>query len=183
MTTLRLLCLGTTALLVLACGDLASFAAQKPEGWESLDDDNAVRLYYQFVDERRQVRFVESLDDVPEDQRATVGFVKMAVPPPLSPGDARRARASRSGPTRASRPTSSGDIVLYSAEWCGACKKAKRWLDRNDVEYELRDVDDPRFAEELLDKTGRRAVPVLDAGGRVLTGFRPESYEKVIAGS
>ena len=69
-------------------------SAARPEGWESLEGEGAtLRLYYQFVDERRQVRFVERLEDVPEAWRAMVGFVKMSAPPPLSPGDAARERA------------------------------------------------------------------------------------------
>ncbi|MGH0031613.1 MAG: glutaredoxin family protein [Myxococcota bacterium] len=193
--------LAAAVVLALGCGefvdatpDAASdqVTAEKPEGWESIDDESSsMRLYYQFVDERRQVRFVETLEEVPEALRATVGFVKMDVPPPLSPGDAARAREARrraSGPRIgagrvADAATAGGGIVLYSAEWCGACKKAKRWLDRNDVDYELRDIDTPRWAQELMRKTGRRAVPVIDVEGRILTGFSAAGYEKLVASS
>ena len=149
------------AALLLGCGDFisavrdrAAGAAEQatgeaPEGWESLEDEGkAVRLYYQFVDEKRQVRFVERLEDVPPELRATVGFVKMAVPPPLSPGDAARARRSRSGggSTRVASATG-GDaaVVLYSADWCGACRKAKRYLTKRGIDFEERDIDEPRF--------------------------------------
>jgi glutaredoxin len=182
------------ALLSLGCGDFVSseredggsaeVTAEKPEGWESLDDEGAAtRLYYQFVDERRQVRFVETLEEVPEALRAGVGFVKMDVPPPLSPSDAARAREARrrrGGATLAAAAAPSGGIVLYSAEWCGACKKAKRWLAHNDVEYEVRDIDDPRWAQELLKRTGRRAIPVLEVDGRIMTGFSASAYQKLI---
>lgn len=172
--------------VVVGPDDEAAPTAEKPEGWESLDDEgSAMRLYYQFVDERRQVRFVETLEDVPPALRATVGFVKMDVPPPLSPGDAARARDARrkQGGPRIGATASSGQgagIVLYSAEWCGACKKARRWLSRNGVDYELRDIDDPRWAEELMQKTGRRAVPVIDVRGRILTGFSVSGYEQLV---
>jgi len=183
-------------LLSAACdeGDLAtltgdaetSVTAEKPEGWESLDDAaSASRLYYQFVDASGRVRFVERMDDVPEQWRAAVGFVKMAVPPPLSPGDAARAReASVASQTRyaATETTATAtEIVLYSAEWCGACKKAKRYLSRNGVDYEERNVDTKRWAKELVQKTGRRSIPVIDVEGRVFTGFDPGAYDDLIS--
>jgi glutaredoxin len=165
----------------LPAGDSAP-AAARPAGWQSLDDEAAAqRLYYQFVDEAGRVRFVESLDDVPPALRDGVGFVKMAVAPPLSPGDARRARVAQVA--KAGGPGASGSgprIVLYSATWCGACRKAKRHLDARGVDYELRDVDDPRYAEELVQKTGERGIPVLVVDGRVVSGFNAARYDELI---
>ena len=168
-----------------ASGATAGASGAAPEGWESIDDEaSAVRLYYQFVDAQRRVRFVERLEDVPEALRGSVGFVKMAVPPPLTPGDAARVRAQRyaSGGATAAVPgaSASAAVVLYSAEWCGACRKAKRHLDRNGVEYELRDIDQPAHAEELVRRTGARAIPVLEVEGRMITGFSEGSYEALL---
>ena len=179
-----------SAVLVVSC-DFVSVAhdsaptASRPPGWQSLEDEgSALRLYYQFVDERRQVRFVESLEDVPEALRAGVGFVKLAMAPPLSPGDAARARTAqleRGRATRTQRSTGGGSrIVLYSADWCGACKKAKRHLDDRGIAYEERNVDDPRFAAELVEKTGERAIPVIEVDGRILTGFNASGYDQLI---
>jgi glutaredoxin len=168
--------------LVALAGDQDAITLETPEGWESIEDaESASRLYYQFVDAKGRVRFVERMDDVPEQWRANVGFVKMAVPPPLSPGDAARTRKASVG----SRPTvvasaPSSEIILYSAEWCGACKKAKRYLSRNGVDYEERNVDMPRYADELVQKTGRRSIPVIDVDGRVFTGFDPGAYDRLI---
>lgn len=147
---------------------------------------SASRLYYQFVDERGRVRFVERLDDVPGASRVGVGFVKLDVPPPLTPGDAARARETQIARAGATRRVSTGAsasapaVILYSADWCGACRKAKRHLARRGVDHEERDVDDPQVAAELLRKTGRRSIPVIDVGGRVVTGFSPGAYDALI---
>ena len=193
---MRVVLLLLGAVLLPGCGDFISAVrdraaeatdvpSEAPEGWESLEDEgSALRLYYQFVDAQRQVRFVETLDQVPETLRTSVGFVKMAAPPPLSPGDAARARASqrqRTAPARVASSSGSGPgVVLYSAEWCGACRKAKRYLAQRGIEYEERDIDQPRYADELLRKTGRRAIPVIDVGGRILTGFSASGYDEII---
>lgn len=158
----------------------SSQQAERPEGWESIEDEAAaMRLYYQFVDARRQVRFVERLEDVPQALRGSVGFVKMATPPPLTPGDAARARRDELAANPVTVTSVSSGVVLYSAEWCGACRKAKRHLARRGVTYEERDIDQPANAEALVNKTGSRAIPVLDVGGRMITGFSASTYDEL----
>ena len=153
----------------------------------SLGPDHAKRLYYQFIDGRGRVAFVERLDDVPAALRDKVGFVEMDSAPPLSPAMAERTRDRRyaanarpgAGAQRvaASAP---GRIILYSADWCGWCKKAKRHLDNKGINYEIRDIDDPDNLNDLVAKTGQRGIPVLDVGGRVVTGFSPDRYDELI---
>jgi len=48
------------------------------------------------------------------------------------------------------------------------------------ADYQERDVDIPAVAEELRRKTGSRAIPVLDANGRILTGFSPRTYDAIL---
>jgi glutaredoxin len=171
-----------------AVSDLADLAggAEPPPGWSSIEGSEASkRLYYQFVDAQRRVRFVERLEDVPHELRASVGFVKLDVPPPLTPGDARQARearVARAGSVQVASSRSSSKLIFYSAEWCGACRKAKRYMTRKGIDFELRDVDDPAVREELLRKTGARSVPVIDAGGRILTGFSPSAIDALVDG-
>jgi len=181
------------SLFALGCGRMSELwsealetanpsSAERPEGWESLEG-SAMRLYYQYVDENQQVRFVETLEEVPESLRASVGFVKLDVPPPLSPGAAaavRRAQYAGSAKTQRGAEKDIQKIVLYSADWCGACRSAKRYLARLGVDYELRDVDEPQYAEELKRRTGARSIPVIDVDGRMLTGFSSASYDKLI---
>jgi glutaredoxin len=176
--------LGDLSLSVLETGA----AAERPEGWESIEDASAAsRLYYQFVDAGGRVRFVERLDDVPEALRANVGFLKLDAPPPLTPTDAariREARLARSGAQGQRATAGRGpEIILYSADWCGACRKAKRFLTRNDIAFDERNVDNPRVAEELLRKTGQRGIPVIDVDGRIISGFNPQSYQELIRGA
>lgn len=149
----------------------------------SLDDESsAKRLYYQFVDDRGRVHFVERLDAVPVAWRKTMGYVELDVPPPLSPLDAQRLRASRSRRAEPRAATSGGSarVVLYSAEWCGACRKAKRHLERRGVDYDLLDVDEPENLEALVETTGGKGIPVLEVDGRVVTGFSAERYDELL---
>ena len=33
------------------------------------------------------------------------------------------------------------DITMYGAEWCGDCRRSKRFLDSNNVKYNYIDVE------------------------------------------
>ena len=167
--------------------------AQRAPDMASIGGREAMRVYYQFVDDGGRVHFVERLAEVPTAWQDRVGFVEMNRPPPLTPAEARaswtlsRAEAMRLRSTRTPsrpRPTAGGRQVarvsLYWAVWCGYCTKARSHLDREGVDYEIRDVDIPAIATELREKTGRGGVPVLDYDGRVLRGYRAESYDRAI---
>jgi glutaredoxin len=145
----------------------------------SLGPESATRVYYQFVDTQGQVRFVDRLGDIPEQWRDRVGFVEMESPPPLSPMDSRQTRANGS----AGKPYSAASraVVFYTAEWCPWCRKAQTHMDREGIDYESRDIDDPAILAELIEKTGQQGVPVFDVGGRILTGFDPNRLEQLVA--
>jgi glutaredoxin len=164
-------------------------------GVEILDESATMRMYYQFVDDSGMVRFVERLADVPEQWRDRVGFVEMAVAPPLSPMDAQRTRnqqyasSARSAAARkvgyskgdATPRRDAPEILVYYADWCGACKLMKRHLDRKGIDYELRDIDIPEILDELVGKTGARAIPVIDVEGRVLRGYNADALDELLS--
>jgi len=148
------------------------------------------RTYYQYLDASGSVRFVSSLDEVPPEWRERAGRVEMAGPPPTSPSDRmadldrrrERARATlaaapRGGAARGPRD----DVVLYYAEWCGYCRKAKAHLDAKGVDYELRDVDVASVKSELVAKTGSGSIPVLEVGGEFVRGFNPDAIDRLVA--
>jgi glutaredoxin/uncharacterized protein YciU (UPF0263 family) len=162
---------------------------------DSIGPADAMRIYYQFIDDRGGVHFVDRLADVPEAWRDRVGFVEMDRPPPLTPIEARKTwtlskeetatvlaslRLSRSEADLRAGGGQTADVVLYFAEWCGYCKKARAHLDDEGIDYEIRDVDIDVIARELREKTGRGGVPVLDYDGQVLRGYSRAGYDKAI---
>ncbi len=174
-------------------GSAARDAGTRDPDMQSIGPDASMRIYYQFVDNRGRVQFVERLSDVPVDWRDRVGFVEMNRPPPLTPLEARRTwklsadrtaeilmASARSTGFPASRGGQDVDVVLYSASWCGWCTKARAHLDRESVQYEVRDVDIDAVSRELREKTGRGGVPVLDFSGEILRGYSPAHYDRAI---
>ena len=63
-------------------------------------------------------------------------------------------------------------ITIYGAEWCGPCHMTKHYLDDKGIKYTYVDVDsDPAGGLEAINKSGQRAIPVIDVGGTVIIGF------------
>lgn len=186
-----------------AAGQSGSDGSGANPSMDSIGPDSAMRVYYQFLDDRGGVQFVERLSDVPETWRDRVGYVEMDRPQPLTPAAARatwklsesrkveiaspRYAANRSPNTsnggkgkRRMDDFQSGEVLLYSATWCGYCTKARKHLDRAGVAYKILDVDNGAIARELKEKTGRGGVPVLDFEGEILRGYSASQYDKLI---
>lgn len=88
---------------------------------------------------------------------------------------------------QAARPAT-GDVVLYSASWCGACKATRRFLEQADVTFTEKDVEkDPGAAAEMQRKASAagkqpRGVPVIDFDGEIILGFDQARLQSLIAG-
>lgn len=57
----------------------------------------------------------------------------------------------------------SQNILVYGADWCGDCVRAKRLLERYDVPFSWIDVDDNREAQEYVKQVnhGMRIIPTI----------------------
>jgi mycoredoxin len=66
------------------------------------------------------------------------------------------------------------DIILYSAFWCPDCRETKRFLQRHNLPYKEIDIETtPGAAEEVVKRTGRRAIPQLVIDGEWVQPYRP----------
>jgi mycoredoxin len=52
---------------------------------------------------------------------------------------------------------------MYGADWCGDCRRSKRFLDTNRVAYEYVDVEtDTSASEKVIEiNGGMRSIPVI----------------------
>jgi glutaredoxin-like YruB-family protein len=74
-----------------------------------------------------------------------------------------------------------GKVIVYSTEACPWCRVAKDFLKENNIEFESKDVaEDEAAKNELLEKSGRMGVPVLDINGTIIVGFNQEAIEKAL---
>ena len=55
------------------------------------------------------------------------------------------------------------EITMYGADWCGDCRRSKRFLDSNSVAYNYIDVEtDTTASEKVIEiNGGMRSIPVI----------------------
>jgi mycoredoxin len=55
------------------------------------------------------------------------------------------------------------EITMYGADWCGDCRRSKRFLDSNSVPYNYIDVEtDTTASEKVIEiNGGMRSIPVI----------------------
>jgi glutaredoxin len=143
------------------------------------------RVFYKYTDDAGGLHMVQSLDRVPPQYRNQIGEIALEGNPLWTKTAAQTPVAQ---PRREYEPAKrvvsrrNSGVVLYYADWCGYCKKARRWLDERNVAYDLRDIDLPRYGDELAEVSGKKSVPVLSVGGELIRGFNPDAYERALGG-
>jgi glutaredoxin len=84
------------------------------------------------------------------------------------------------------QPSAEPAIIIYGAEWCGACHDAARYLKSKGIAFVEKDVEkDPAAAREMqakLAKNGLRSgsIPVIDVRGKVMVGFSAPAIENAL---
>ncbi len=81
-----------------------------------------------------------------------------------------------SGPATAG----SGRVVLLTARWCAASKKARAYLKKNRIKFVEYDIDHHRAGRILYESLHRRGVPVIIAGNQRMFGFRADLMKGVL---
>lgn len=77
-------------------------------------------------------------------------------------------------------------VILYGAEWCGACHQAAAWMKQKGIAFVEKDIErDPSAQREMQAKLRtaglpKGSIPVLDVRGRVLVGFSPGAIEAAL---
>jgi mycoredoxin len=77
------------------------------------------------------------------------------------------------------------ELTVYSSAWCPDCREAKRFLAKYNIPYKEVDVEStPGAAEEIVKRTGKRAIPQFVIDGEWVQpyvaghGFRYEEMAK-----
>jgi len=72
-------------------------------------------------------------------------------------------------------------VIIYTTPTCPFCMMAKRFLKDNDLDFVDFDVSTDRTkAQEMIQKSGQMAVPVLDIEGEIIVGFDRERIVKAL---
>jgi glutaredoxin len=67
-------------------------------------------------------------------------------------------------------------VVMYSASWCGVCKRAKRFFEEQRIPFRELDVDINQMARREMERMEARGVPVILVGGKRMNGFSEQRF-------
>ena len=70
-------------------------------------------------------------------------------------------------------------VVLYSATWCGVCKKAKAYFEAEGIPYKEFDIENTRKGRVDYAKLKGTGVPIIMIGDERLNGFSQGRFEKM----
>ncbi len=70
-------------------------------------------------------------------------------------------------------------VIVYSMPVCPHCVLAIQWLQKNGIEYEVFDISQNETKQnELMEKVGQLAVPIIEVEGNILVGFNEKSFSE-----
>lgn len=65
-------------------------------------------------------------------------------------------------------------VTIYTLPACVQCDSTKRFLTRNNVEFDVVDLSEDENAMNLVRSLGYSAAPVVISGDEHWSGFRPD---------
>ena len=87
----------------------------------------------------------------------------------------------------AARPKQAA-VTMYSASWCGVCRKARAFMEKEGIAFVEKDIEKDQGAAAELSAKSKRAglqaggVPVFDVGGHMRSGFDPDALLQATRG-
>ena len=211
---LSYLCL-CLCILAVACdreerGERTGSAQQEAPARPDLYEVNAARiaageLLFQYLDEEGNWQRAFTLEEIPVSARAQVQVVDLKRSPEerqaqrfvqlfdLQRGEEGQytgqviERSAFDAAQAAARAAlAPPPVIMYSASWCGVCKRARRFLTRSEIPFEEKDIERDPNARRELEAKARRAgvsssgVPVFDVAGQMMSGFDPSALLRAV---
>jgi glutaredoxin len=69
-------------------------------------------------------------------------------------------------------------VTMYSASWCGYCKKARAYFQDNKIRYAEYDIEKNLKAKQRYEQLGGTGVPLLVAKRKQMQGFSKPRFER-----
>ena len=66
-----------------------------------------------------------------------------------------------------------GKVILYATSWCSYCKKTRKLLEDNKIDYFEYNIENSIEGKDQHERLGGKGVPVLLIDGEVVKGYNP----------
>ncbi len=68
---------------------------------------------------------------------------------------------------------------MFSASWCGYCKKAKAYFKENRIRFTEYDIEKNSKGKRLYTQMGATGVPVILVGNKRMNGFSESGFNRL----
>jgi len=128
---------------------------------------------FKWVDEEGNVHFSDSKPENKQAKKVTVKVNSYKSVQVIQP-------TSQNSKASTNKPTSNGkNVIMYSAQWCGVCRKAKRYFSAKGIHYTELDIDKNSTAKKQYKMLNASGIPVIFVNDIRLNGFSPRSFEQI----
>ena len=116
---------------------------------------------YKWVDEQGRVHFTDRPTENQNARPVEIGPINSYTADPVfselksTPGNAGRAKK----------------VVMYGAQWCGVCKRAKSYFEENRIPFVEYDVETSAKGRRDYKRLKGKGVPIILVGKRRMDGF------------
>lgn len=70
-------------------------------------------------------------------------------------------------------------VVIYTTEWCGACRKAKGYFKQKSIPYKEYDVEKSAKGRRDYKQLKGKGVPIILVGKQRMNGFSPGRFDSI----
>jgi len=86
-------------------------------------------------------------------------------------------------PLRDVAPASDQQVVMYGTDWCGVCKRAKRYFREKNIPFRQYDVEKSAKGRQDYRRLKGRGVPIILVGNQRINGFSKDRFESIYRGN
>lgn len=73
-------------------------------------------------------------------------------------------------------------VTIYTTHSCPYCKMAKSFFQEHNIQYVEKDVTtDQQAQQEMIEKSGQLAVPVIEINGQIVVGFNQPKIKELLS--
>lgn len=70
-------------------------------------------------------------------------------------------------------------VVIYTADWCGVCRRAKRHFESERIPFQEYDVEKSAKGRRDFERLQGTGVPIILLGRQRMNGFSPERFDRL----
>ncbi len=71
------------------------------------------------------------------------------------------------------------EVIMYSASWCGYCRKARNYFEAQGIPFKEYDIEKSPAAAKRYKKLGASGVPVILYKDKRMNGFTKAGFDRI----